>query len=208
MNAKSNQVVDQVLSLDGRLARVLRLIDSQAQKPSFLPLISVFPLVGYLVPLLPTQLLLVSLSLLHQARWLSIALSFLLATSIGALITSLLIQKVGGGFGETLVSKNSSLRQISAFISAYGLWAIAILALLPWPPRSAVLVCAAVGLNPVAIALTVLVGRTAPTLLIAWLSAHAPNILRRVQRFDIVLDHIHELREKRSSQLTEPQRQT
>lgn len=191
-------MVDQVLSKDGRFARVLRQIDSQAQRCRFLPLMSVFPLVGYLLPLLPTTLLLVSLAFLHQARWLSIALSFLLATSVGALLTSLLIQTVGGGFGETLVSNNSSVRQITEFITAYGLWAIAILALLPWPPRSAVLICATVGLNPVAIALTVLVGRTVPTLTIAWISAHAPNVLRRVERFNAVLDHITELRDKKA----------
>jgi uncharacterized membrane protein YdjX (TVP38/TMEM64 family) len=162
---------------------------------------SVFPLIGYLVPLLPTQLLLVALSFLHRARWLPIALSFLVATSVGAFLTSVLIQSVGGGLKDHLLSSSESARQVADGIATHGVWAIAILALLPWPPRTAVLICAFAGLNPAAIAISILVGRTAPTLLLSWLAAHSPDMLRRNGWFGDAFDHIEQLRKRRTSDI-------
>lgn len=135
---------------------------------------SVFPLIGYLVPLLPTQLLLVALSFLHRSRWRLIALSFLVATSVGAYLTSVLIQSVGGGIKDYLLSSSECVRHVADAIAIHGLWAVAILGLLPWPPRSAVLICAFVGLNPAAIAISILAGRTVPTVLLSWLAARSP----------------------------------
>lgn len=181
---------------NGKLARVLRALDRRSEHPSFLPLMSVFPLIGYLVPLLPTQLLLVALSFLHRSRWLFIALSFLMATSVGAFLTCVLIQFVGGGLKDDLLSNSESARQVADGIVTYGVWAVAVLALLPWPPRSAVLICAFAGLNPVAIALSIFVGRIAPTFLLAWLAARAPDVLRHLGWFDEAFDHIERLRKK------------
>ncbi len=178
----------------GRLARVLRALDQRAEQRHFLPLVSVFPLIGYLVPLLPTQLLLVALSFLHRARWLSIALSFLVATSVGAFLTSVLIQSFGSGLKDHLLSNSASARQMAGIVETHGLWAIAVLALLPWPPRSAVLICAFAGLSPTAIAIAILVGRAAPTVQFAWISAHAPELFRRIGWFGDMFDHIESLR--------------
>jgi uncharacterized membrane protein YdjX (TVP38/TMEM64 family) len=181
----------------GRLARTLRALDRRSEQPNFLLLMSVFPLVGYLVPLLPTQLLLVALSFLHRAQWLSIALSFLVATSVGAFLTSALIQSIGGGLKDYLLSSSENARQVAEIIAIHGLWAVAILALLPWPPRSAVLICAFIGLNPVAIAVSILAGRIAPTVLLAWFAAHSPDRLRRIGWFGDAFEHIEKLRKGR-----------
>jgi len=180
-----------------KLTRVLRALDHRSAQPSFLPLMSVFPLIGYLVPLLPTQLLLVALSFLHRSRWPSIALSFLVATSVGAFLTSVLIQSLGGGLKDHLLSSSESARQVADGIAIHGVWAVAVLALLPWPPRSAVLICAFAGLNPAAIAISILAGRAAPTVLLAWLAARSPDALRRVGWFGEAFDHIELLRKER-----------
>lgn len=182
---------------NGKFARALRALDRRSEQSNFLPLMSVFPLIGYIVPLLPTQLLLVALSFLHRSRWPSIALSFLVATSVGAFLTSVLIQSVGGGLKDYLLSSSESARQVADGIATHGLWAVAILALLPWPPRSAVLICAFAGLNPAAIAISTLAGRIAPTVLLAWLAAHSPDALRRVGWFGEAFDHIEQLGKER-----------
>lgn len=186
---------------DSKFARALRALDRRSEQPDFLPLMSVFPLIGYLVPLLPTQILLVALSFLHRSRWLSIALSFLVATSLGAFLTSVLIQSIGGGFKDNLLSNSESARRVADGIATYGIWAVAILALLPWPPRSAVLICAFAGLNPAAIAIAILAGRTPPTVLLAWFSARSPDALRRVGWFGEAFDHIEQLREGKVADL-------
>lgn len=179
---------------NGKFARALRALDRRSEQPSFLLLMSVFPLIGYLVPLLPTQLLLVTLSFLHRSRWLSIAISFLVATSAGAFLTSVLIQSLGGELKAYLVSSSESARQVANAITTHGLWAVAVLALLPWPPRTAVLICAFVGLNPMAIAISILAGRTVPTFLLSWLAASSPDALRRVGWFGEAFEHIEQLR--------------
>ena len=174
----------------GRLARTLRRLDQKSEQSSFLLIMSVFPLIGYLVPLLPTQLLLVTLSYRHPNRWLMIAVIFLLATSVGAFLTSVLVQFLGEGVKIYLLSSFETARHMATFISIHGLWAVALLALLPWPPRSAVLICAFVGLNPVAIAITIFFGRIVPTFFLAWLSAHSPDVLRRMSLFKDALHQI------------------
>jgi len=58
-----------------------------------------------------------------------------------------------------------------------------------------VLICAFAGLNPAAIAIAILAGRTPPTVLLAWFSARSPDALRRVGWFGEAFDHIEQLRE-------------
>ncbi|MCM2388318.1 VTT domain-containing protein [Streptomyces albipurpureus] len=147
----------------------------------------------YALPVLPNQLLLMGLSALHPRRWRMIALTFVLASATGAFLTALVFQTAGPWLLSTiggLAPQREELREVSGLITQYGVWAVAVLALLPWTPRAAVVMCALVGVPPWTIAVAVLVGRPVPVTLLALGGARAPLLLRRSRRLDRVLTEV------------------
>ena len=188
----------------GRTSRTVRTIvalDSAAGRPWFLPAVSVFPLTDYVLPFLPNQLLLVVLSVFHPTRWRAFAATFVLATGIGALLTALIVQASAGPWLLEFVFRGgpeaSTARDVLRAIERYGLFALAALALLPWPPRTGVLVCAIAGLSPLGIGLAVGLGRIVPACAYALIGAKSPHLLKRVRTIDRVLEQVMDARAHR-----------
>ncbi|MFE0425612.1 hypothetical protein [Streptomyces sp. NPDC058953] len=176
-----------------RAGRVLTRLDRAAHRRWFLPALAVFPLGDYAVPVLPNQLLLMGVSALHPRRWRSVALTFVTASAAGAFLVATAVQGAGPWLLETVgprVADPGELREAGGFVTRYGAGAVAVLALLPWTPRAAVLVCALAGIPPWSIALAVLAGRPLPVALLAAAGATSPRLLRRARRLDRVLTEV------------------
>ncbi|MEU5402920.1 VTT domain-containing protein [Streptomyces sp. NPDC005963] len=173
-----------------RAGRLLIRLDGAAHKRWFLPTLSVFPLSDYALPVLPNQMLLMGLSALHPRRWRMIALTFVVASALGAFLAATLFQIAGPWLRSTLgglAPQREELSEVSDLITQYGAWGVAALALLPWTPRAAVVMCALVGIPPWTIAAAVLVSRPVPVMLLAYGGARAPLLLRRSRRLERVL---------------------
>lgn len=173
-----------------RAARLVVALERRAGRPWFLPAVSVFPLGDYVLPFLPNQLLLLALSVALPRRWWQLALAFVLATGSGAVLTALALQAWGlpllGTLFGGLPEEGAAATVVSA-VERHGLWALAALAMLPWPPRAAVVACALAGLPPLSIGLAVAVGRTVPACGYALAGAYAPGLLRRIPAVDRAL---------------------
>ena len=163
-----------------RLIRAVRWLDRQAERPGFYPKVGLFPLLDYAVPVMPNQMLLIALAYLHPARWREIAATFAVASALGAMGVALVVQGVGGGTADWLTGNVEAAGAAFDLIRAYGVGALAVLALLPIPPRTAVLLCALAGLPALQIGAAVAVGRLVAAGLLAWVAANSPNALRRM----------------------------
>ena len=163
-----------------RTARAIRWIDRQADARWFHARVGVFPLLDYVLPFLPNQLLLVALSYLQRDRWAGLAATFAVASALGALAVALVVQGVGGGVAAWVAGRVEGAGTVFDMVEAHGAWALALLALLPAPPRTGVMLCAISGVPPLQVATAVLAGRLVAASLIAWLAARSPDWLRRV----------------------------
>lgn len=163
-----------------RLIRAVRWLDRQAERPGFYPKVGLFPLLDYAVPVMPNHMLLIALAYLHPARWLAVAATFALASALGAMGVALVVQGIGGGIAGWLTGNVETAGTAFDLIEAHGIAALTALALLPVPPRTAVLLCALAGLPALQIGAAVAAGRLVPAGLLAWVAANSPNVLRRV----------------------------
>jgi len=174
-------------------ARALLSLERQAHRPWFLPSVGVFPLCDYILPFLPNQILLAGLSMTLPRRWIALAMTFVIATALGATLIVAGIQHFGAPFIETLLGgmpAASALAPVLEQIRVYGLPALIGLAMLPWPPRIAVLACAVAGLLPAQVGLAVLAGRIVPASIYAGLGAKAPHLLRRLASVDRIMREV------------------
>lgn len=180
-----------------RTGRILLRLDRAAHRRWFLPAVAAFPLSDYALPVMPNQMLLMALSVLQPRRWWTLTVTFVAATSLGALLVAAAVQTAGPWLLDTVSGGSpdqGTFREITRQIERYGLWALVGLAMLPSPPRTAVLVCALVGISPWAIALAVLAGRPVPTTVLAIAGARAPRLLRRFRSVDRVLTEVESAR--------------
>lgn len=176
-----------------RTVRTILALDRVAKRRWFFPAVSAFPLTDYFFPFLPNQMLLIALSVLHPGRWLAFAATFVLAAGAGAALTAAVIQAVGPGLISALsisAPEAGTASEVLGAVEIYGLWALAGLAVLPWPPRSGVLVCAIAGLPPAGIGTAVMLGRIVPATGYALVGAKLPHMLRRVRSIERVLEDV------------------
>ena len=119
--------------------------------------------------------------------------AFALAGGLGAFAVALAVQGIGPAVLERFVGgtpQAGAAAEVLALAERYGLGALLLLALLPWPPRTAVLVCAVAGLSPVGIGLAVGVGRVLPCAALALGGTRASHLLRRWRAADRLLTEL------------------
>lgn len=198
MTAIKSHKISTARSEPSRTARTVIALDRIADRPWFLPTISLFPMADYVLPFLPNQMLLIALSVLQPRRWWLFALVFVLATGTGAWLTAYALQMAAGpNLLETVIGgrpDDGALTKTLALVESYGVWALALLAMLPWPPRTGVIVCALAGLPPLTIGLAVAAGRIVPAFSYGVLGAFAPHLLRRIGAVDRVLREVERAR--------------
>ncbi|MFH8618833.1 hypothetical protein ACH4E8_27730 [Streptomyces sp. NPDC017979] len=170
----------------------MKRLDRAADRPWFLPALAVFPLGDYVLPVLPNQMLLMGVSALHPRRWRTVALTFVTASVVSAFLVATVVQSAGTRLLEAAgqSAEPAELGDFGGFVEQHGTLALAVLSLLPWTPRAAVLLCALAGLPPWSIALAVLAGRPLPVTLLAATGARAPHLLRRFRRIDRLLTEV------------------
>lgn len=168
--------------MTSRAAQWTFALADRSERRSFLPAVGVFPLLDYAVPVMPNQMLLLGLSALLPRRWPRLVAVFALAGGLGALVVAFAVQGFGPAIRDFLVgdaAAGAAAARVLTLIEAHGLWALTALAMLPWPPRSGVLVCSLAGLPPVGIGAAVALGRVVSSSYLALIGAKAPRLLRR-----------------------------
>ena len=157
-------------------------------RPWLVPLTATSTAADAILPVLPTQTLLVTLALLHPQRWLRTGLWFawgsvlvgdLMALAVGQLGTEVVARALAA-VGVEAATHPDAETGVLAWVREYGPWALAVLALGPWPVRSAVALCALSGVSWLAIAGALAAGRVMAFPGLAWLVTRRPAWLIRV----------------------------
>lgn len=111
-----------------------------------------------ILPVLPAEIMAITLMYLQPQRTILIGTCFAVAASISALVFSLLIQKATQ-FTLTMNTEiSAAIDNGSALIDDWGVIALALLAIFPDSPRTSVAVATVAGLSPLDIACSVFIG--------------------------------------------------
>lgn len=68
--------------------------------------------------------------------------------------------------------------------------------MLPWPLRTAVVVCALAGFSPWLMELAVAAGRVVPATAYAAIGAYAPSLLRKIASVDRIMRNVEKARQE------------
>jgi uncharacterized membrane protein YdjX (TVP38/TMEM64 family) len=132
-------------------------------------------------------------------------LTFVLATTAGAFLIAGAIQEIGAPVMEKLLGdlpEGDADASIAGHIRTYGLTALVVLAILPSPPRTAVIACGLARIPAAQVALAVLAGRIVPATLYAAVGAKAPHLLRKIPSVDRVFREVERARGADPTEMT------
>lgn len=153
----------------------LRVLARQGGRRRAIGLLALVSAGDFLLPALPTQTSVVALGVLQPRRAAWIAAAFAVAAAGGAGLLALLLAWVG-----TPLPHGGAWDAAIAWVQAHGVWAVALAAALPAPPRLLTLATLACGVAPAAVMAAVLAGRLVWFGLFLALLVHAPRTLARV----------------------------
>ena len=175
------------LSRHRRFVRCIRRLRQLSHRRWLVPATGLATATDSFLPVMPVQSLLVVLALLHPTRWLRTGLWFALGGTLGGAAMALALSHLGAGYAGEIVgggAENGFAAGVAGWIRMHGPWALAVLALGPWPLRSAVIVCALGGASWQTIAIALATGRSISFPALAWLVGRRPAWLGRVRWFD------------------------
>jgi hypothetical protein len=165
-----------------RGSRALRRLERFADRPSYPLLVAAVAATDYFVPGSPSNTLLVASVLPRPARWRTLGVAFAVGCALGAFLLATLMASIGEPFAAWVNRGEAAelWRRIELFAEAYGLLALAALAVSPFPVRIIVAVLALSGAAPLVLGGIVLSGRLVVYPAIAWLAARVPGVLARL----------------------------
>lgn len=157
-------------------------LESASNHVWFFPFISLLAAADLFILVVPTDGVSVSATLLQPKRWIRIAISIAIGSTLGALLLTWLVKNHGpwivSTFFENALQSSTWLRA-QEFISDWGLHAICAIAMSFLPLQPAVVLA---GLSPLPmekIVTWIFVGRLAKFVGLGWLTSHAPRFLAR-----------------------------
>ncbi len=145
------------------LAHAMRWLARHGRKPWAVPLLAAVALADSLVPMVPAELLAVSLFVLQPQRVRLVAVVFTLAAAgstwlLAASVTGLM-GWAGPAFDPQSLATGPGWEQARALVNAWGPAALALAGIFPDSPRTSVVVAALAGLDPLTIAASILAGK-------------------------------------------------
>ncbi len=161
------------------LAHTLRWLVRHGRKPWALPLLAVVALADSLVPMVPAELLAVSLFILQPQRVRFIALVFTLAAAGSTWLLAATLSGVmgwaGGSFDPQALAAGPGWDQARALVNDWGPAALALAGIFPDSPRTSVAVAALAGMPPLTIAAAILAGKALLYAALVMVVEHGPR---------------------------------
>jgi membrane protein YqaA with SNARE-associated domain len=167
------------------LQRLWLRLQQWSDHPLYPLLIALLAALDLFVAFIPTDAILISSVLLKRERWLLMAVTVALGSTLGALALS----GAARGIGLPLLLEWTPFVKLHAsetwseaerWIAAWGSPGLAFIAVGPLPQQPAVLVCGLSRMPLPAIGLAVFVGRIAKYLFFAWAALRAPRLLQKL----------------------------
>lgn len=157
-----------------------------SRRPWFLPAAGGVSAADFFLPVLPTQTLLIASVLLHPNRWLRTALWFVAGGVLGGALLAAAVGAWGPAVIETIFGdamQSSGWERVSALVQDHGAIALAVLAMIPWPMRTGVAVCALLGVPLWETVAALVIGRGIAFPGFAFLLSRSPAWLMRLPYF-------------------------
>ncbi|AXQ99130.1 hypothetical protein [Pseudoalteromonas piscicida] len=164
--------------------RVLNWISENGKKPKAIAVLSGLSIGDFFVPALPTQTSVMLLAWLQPKKILTIALMFAIAAAVGSSILILLATILESFLQSAIPSQDSAnfekWQTFKHYINEYGLYALALMSLLPTPPRTMVVLSLLAGISGYLIVATVLFGKLLWFTAVVLIVSRAPNWLPKI----------------------------
>jgi hypothetical protein len=165
-------------------------------RPWFLPAAGTITAADFFLPILPTQTLLVATTLLHPRRWLATSLWFVFGGVLGGALLAAAVGAWGPPVAERLFGaamQGAGWIRVRDLVQDHGPLALAFLAMIPWPMRTGVAVCALLGVPWWQIVAALAAGRVVAFPGLACVISRSPAWLMRRPFFSRLRDEVRSL---------------
>lgn len=180
-----------------------------SRRPWFLPAAAGVSAADFFLPVLPTQTLLIAAVLLHPNRWLRTALYFVAGGVLGGALLAAAVGAWGPIVVETIVGgamQTAGWERVSSLVQAHGAIALAVLAMIPWPMRTGVAICALLGVPFWETVAALVIGRGIAFPGFAFLLSRSPAWLMRRAYFSRLREEVRALEADAPASLSAPSR--
>ncbi len=159
-------------------------LELYVDKPWYPPLLAFIATIDAFLIVIPTDILLISSVLLVPRKWISLFVWLAIGSSLSVLIIASLTETQGLPF---LLKYFPHLLQSEMwawsdqFMHHYGIWAIFLIALSPIMQHPMIALAGLAQLPLAEIALMYFAGRFIKYAIVAWVTAHAPHLLKKAK---------------------------
>ena len=172
-----------MLKIKVQLLSFIKKIQKKADRAWYSPLIGFLAALDNLVLLIPNDGILISSSILFPKKWFSFSLSVAIGSAIGAMSLSLLVSEMGLPwilkFMPDIQSSNS-WENANVFFDKYGLYFVFVVSVTPFIQQPAVILASLANVPLLHLVSVIFIGRFIKFLVMAYIGAHAPNLLTKM----------------------------
>lgn len=166
-----------------RVEAWMRKLQKYADRWWYAPVIGLLAFLDYFVVVLPTDGILVSATMLSPRRWIYFALVMALGSSLGALALGAILEVHGLPFLLELspgLDQGTLWKWSDALMDKWGGWAVFLIGASPLMQHPVVALAAMAEMPLGQLFAFMLGGRLLKFLVLAWISTHAPRLLRKL----------------------------
>ncbi len=166
-----------------RIRRAVAFLQKFAYRIWYPPFIGLLAALDNLVLIIPNDGILISSSMLTPRRWLYLAFSVAVGSTIGAMTLAALIELQGLPWILNFfpgVDQTTTWRITDEFFLQYGLIVVFIVAISPFLQQPAVILAGLANTPLIELAAVIFAGRFLKFLLMAYAGSHAPGLLKRM----------------------------
>lgn len=169
--------------LHERISNAIKRLQRHADRVWYPPLIGLLAALDNFLVIVPTDGILISSTMLTPKRWLGLALSIALGSTIGALALAALVELQGLPWILDLypgIIETKSWTWTAEFFAKYGLFLVFGVAVTPLVQQPAVILAALANTSLLKLAAVIFVGRFIKYLVMAYVGSHAPRLLSKM----------------------------
>lgn len=165
-----------------RLLRALVHVERHTDRPWFIPLVALGAGADFFIIIIPTDMLLVSATLMRPRRWIWNGIWVAFGSAVGAALLGAAVLH----WGEPVIRfvsegalESEAWQSTRGFVDRHGFWAMAALALGPFPLHPAVIVASVAKVPVLEQFAAYFLGRGIKYLFFSWVASHAPSLITR-----------------------------
>lgn len=169
--------------LPKKIQSFVRILQRYADRFWYPPLIGLLAALDNLIVVIPNDGILISSSMLTPKRWVTLAFSVAVGSTIGAIVLAALVELQGLPWILDLypgVSETKTWVLSMEFFDRYGLFLVFAVAVTPFVQQPAVILASLANTPLVELAAVIFIGRFIKFLIMAYLGSHAPRMLNQM----------------------------